>query len=175
MIKPVQDFVQKFVEEHGSPNEVLEIGSRNINGGVRHLFHSNYTGVDLQAGADVEVVMDAMDLRSQFKEESVDCVICLETLEHVKNPLAIVDNMRWVLKYGGWMIITTPGIGHPRHDWPADYYRFFEDTYRDVFFKGFENCRFETKYWDYKDIIKSPNDVYPMAVMGWGQKAKSHD
>ena len=169
MIEPVHAFVEQFVKEKGARKNVLEVGSRDVNGGVRNLFGCSYTGIDLIGGTGVDVVMDAMDIKKQFEPGSFDTVICLETLEHTKDPVRIVKNMRWVLKRGGWMILTTPCIGHPEHDWPSDYYRFFENTYRDVFFKGFIDTYFKTMLWD-SPGLESPNTRYPHVVLGWGKK-----
>lgn len=169
MIEPVFNFVRDFVQKWGSPKNILEVGSLNVNGSVRNLFHSAYTGIDLSAGDGVEIVMDAMDIKKRFKEGEFDGTICLETLEHTKYPLEIVENMRWALSKGGWMVISTPGIGHPIHDYPGDYYRFFESVYREIFFKDFVNCEFKSLIWDCPGIVV-PNDKYWGAHMGYGQK-----
>ena len=46
------------------PGDVWEVGSRNINGTVRHLFGDadSWTGVDLIDGPDVDIVGDICDL-----------------------------------------------------------------------------------------------------------------
>jgi SAM-dependent methyltransferase len=171
MIGPILTFVQDFIKDHGCPKEILEVGSRNVNGAVKQFFidSSSYIGVDLEAGDGVDITMDAENLLERFSPESFNAVICLETLEHTKNPLKIVDNMRKILRPGGWMIISTPGTEHPQHNWPQDYYRFFESTYQDVFFEGFINCSFHTLIWP-SSLVSQPNTLYPCAVMGYGQK-----
>jgi SAM-dependent methyltransferase len=174
MLGIIQDYILEFIKKNGYPKSVLEVGSLDVNGSARGLFKSAYTGIDIQGGKSVDIVMDAMDIKNRFKEEEFDMVMCLETLEHCNDPVRIVENMRWVLQKGGWMLITTPSIGHPIHNWPNDYYRFFESTYKDVFFKDFEDINVITKIWDSPGIEK-PNTQYPHAIFGYGRKPKREE
>lgn len=170
MIKPVQDFVIEFSKGRTFP-KVLEVGAQNVNGSVKGLLNfETYEGLDLVDDHDiVTVIDDAENIPKHWVDETFDLVICTETLEHVKNPVSIVNKMRNVLKKGGWMLITTPGTGHPEHDWPSDYYRFWESTYKDVFFEGFDGVVTKTLFWD-SPGLEVPNDRYPHAILGYGQK-----
>ncbi len=167
MIQPVKDFVAKFLEDKHFEN-VLEVGSRDVGpGSIKPTFlthYDNYVGLDMIEGAEVDIVLDAELLLDKYAKDSFDCVVCVETLEHVKNPVKIVENMRAVLKPGGWMIITTPGTHHPEHGWPSDYYRYIGNTYRDIFFEGYDNFKYEEKVWEGESLR------YPDAQFGYGQK-----
>lgn len=166
MIGPVRQFTIDFLKDKRF-SKVLEVGSRNVNGSIKNQFvdkYDEYIGLDLIEGTGVDIVDDAMNIPKHWSTETFDLVICVETLEHVKDPVQVVKNMRNVLKKGGWMLITTPGANHPEHGWPSDYYRFLENTYRDVFFEGFEECHFETKTWE------GNNPKLPDAVLGYGRK-----
>jgi SAM-dependent methyltransferase len=169
MIKPIQDFVLEFAKDKHFP-KVLEVGSRDINGSVKDLInYKEYIGLDLiDDNKSVDVVDDAENIPNHWSSETFDLVICTETLEHVKDPPSIVRKMRNVLKKGGWMLITTPGTGHPEHDWPSDYYRFWENTYKDVFFDGFEEVVTKTLIWDSPGLVD--NTRYPHAILGYGKK-----
>lgn len=169
MIKPVRDFVLEFGKKQ-TFQKVLEIGSRDINGSVKGLLNwTEYIGLDIIDDKSVDVVDDAMNIQKHWVDETFDLVICVETLEHVKNPTRVVELMRNVLKKGGWMLITTPSIGHPEHDWPSDYYRFFENTYRDVFFEGYEEVVIKSLTWD-SPGMESIWERYPHAILGYGRK-----
>lgn len=183
MIYQVIDFAREFIKDKNF-DKVLDVGSRDvgIEGNLRNLFSvsnsvspdsfgrcNEYIGFDLEDGKNVDVVGDAEKLLDFYPEETFDCVLCVETLEHVKNPILIVENMKRVLKKDGWLFITTPGIGHPEHNWPSDYYRYFENTYKDVFFKDFKNVVTKTEIWD-SPGIENPNTRYPHAILGYGQK-----
>lgn len=171
MIEPVRQFTKdSLTNKHF--DKVLEVGSRDVNGSVKDLIVDKckeYIGLDLIDGKNVDIVDDAENISSRWPNETFDFVVCVETLEHVKNPIKIVQNMRNVLKHGGYMLITTPCIGHPQHDWPSDYYRYFETTYRDVFFVDFEELDIRTLIWNC-DPITSPNVAYPHAILGFGKK-----
>lgn len=169
MIVPVHDFVLEFGKGKTFP-KVLEVGSRDVNGSVKGLLNwTEYIGLDLIEGDNVDIVDDAENIPKHWPDETFDLVICTETLEHVKNPVSIVNKMRNVLKKGGWMLITTPGTGHPQHDWPNDYYRFWESTYKDVFFVDFEDVTTKTLIWDSPGL--PDNDKYPHAILGYGRKS----
>ena len=122
-----------------SPGRVLEIGSQNINGTPRAYFKDakSYTGIDMQDGLGVDVVMNSFEALERFGKESFDTILCCEMLEHDLHFLDTVDQIHQMLKPSGMLIITTPTFGFPLHRFPKDYWRFGEDAYREVFFKGF--------------------------------------
>jgi SAM-dependent methyltransferase len=51
-------------------------------------------------------VMSVTDL--SFKDETFDCVLCSEVLEHVEDDVKAVSELRRVLKAGGTLVITVP-------------------------------------------------------------------
>ncbi|HEX9742305.1 MAG TPA: methyltransferase domain-containing protein [Nitrospiraceae bacterium] len=56
-----------------------------------------YTQCDLAAGLP-------------YPDESFDCVICLEVIEHMENPMALCRELWRVLRPGGRLVISTPNI-----------------------------------------------------------------
>ena len=42
-----------------------------------------------------------------------DLVVCVETLEHVENPRAVLRTLRSILRPGDTLLVSTPNIGHP--------------------------------------------------------------
>ena len=54
-------WVTEALDDLPAPTRVIELGSLNVNGGLRHLFppECDYIGVDLQPGPGVDVVADA--------------------------------------------------------------------------------------------------------------------
>lgn len=109
--------------------EVLEVGSKFVNGSVRPLIERFcrprlYVGVDIEPGRYVDVVLPAERLVDCFGPESFDAVISTETLEHVLDWRAAVNNMKAVLRPGGLIYITTRSRGFPYHAHPHDYWRF---------------------------------------------------
>jgi len=122
---------------------ILEIGAAELNGSARSILAegaAEYLGVDNAAGPGVDLVTDAetMHLNRQF-----DVVVCCETLEHTRNPLAVIERMKAHLKSGGLLIVTTPGNGVGEHFCPRDYYRFMPNFFEDILFSDMEIIRFD--------------------------------
>lgn len=139
MTEEILQWVQNVARPHiPFPGRVLEIGSRNVNGSVRSLFTDakEYIGIDMEDGEGVDIVMNAHDIYKKFDAHSFDVVICCECLEHDITFWETVKMIHGVIKFGGAIIITTPGLGFPEHKYPIHPYNFGEDAYRHLFFKG---------------------------------------
>jgi SAM-dependent methyltransferase len=126
------DFVADNVATyHLAACDVLEIGSRNINGSPRRFFTGTYIGVDMIDGTEVDVVATSDKL--PFEEESFDCVVCTEMLEHDPSPWLTLPEIARVLRPGGMVLLTARGIGYPLHGFPDDYWRFTESAFQHLF------------------------------------------
>ena len=106
----------------------LEIGSGN-----RRLAR-NVVNLDIELFPNVDVVADGA--RLPFKDETFDAVICEAVLEHVPEPRLIVEEIRRVLKKGGYACAAVPFI-QGFHASPGDYRR-FTATGLERLFEGFE-------------------------------------
>ena len=100
--------------ENGS-GLVVNLGSGNsrISDRVLNLDMTNYERVD--------VVTDIH--RLPFPDGSVDGVFDIAVLEHVEDPVAIVQEIHRVLKPGGWVFSVIPFM-QPFHASPHDYQRY---------------------------------------------------
>jgi SAM-dependent methyltransferase len=117
---------------------VLEVGSKYVNGSVRpiieeHFLPEEYLGVDLEPGQFVDVVLPAERLLDSFGPESFDVVISTELLEHVQDWRKVVNNMKAVLRTGGYIYITTRSLGFPFHAYPYDFWRYEADDLVKIF------------------------------------------
>lgn len=109
-----------FVERWVRPDRddpVIEIGSRNVNGGLRDLFPrapqlQTYVGLDILPGPGVDIVADAATWEPA---ELAECVICCEVLEHAQNWRGILMNACAWLAPGGRLIVTCAGAGRKPH------------------------------------------------------------
>ena len=116
---------------------VLEMGSLNVNGSMRPLFKNcDYTGVDVIAGPDVDIVGTFHEV--DFGKELFDVVCSVNSLEHDMYLDKTLPRMYELLKPGGLMFISasfkfaehgtthrTPwasGTAKLKGKW-ADYYR----------------------------------------------------
>ena len=103
----MHDAVRQYVRQHLPPGygSVLEVGSLDINGGVRDLLDpkAEYVGVDVQRGPGVDVVVD---FTTYQHPEPVDVVLCLEVLEHTPEWPEIVASAARNLEDGGTLVLT---------------------------------------------------------------------
>ncbi len=113
---------QRFAKELRAYQGLFE-GKKYMAAGYRPMMR--YGAFNCDCHQDIE----AMD----FGAETFDAVICLEVLEHVKNPVRAVAEVRRVLKPNGVLLLTTPflygfhgkeGGGSQIHDEYPDYWRF---------------------------------------------------
>lgn len=93
---------------------VLEIGSHDVNGGVRPLFlgASHYHGIDIAPGPGVDEVADAADWSPT---RTYDFVVSTEVLEHAPRWRSILDNAWDALSPGGRLIVTCATDPRPPH------------------------------------------------------------
>jgi len=136
-IKWTKEIREKFIKEAG---RVLDVGSLDINGSVKHLFSDakEYIGIDTRKGKNVDIVMNAHDIYSRFGKDSFDTVLCYNMLEHDDLFWVTLENMKKVLRTGGWLIMSIPTYGFPTHDHPRDYWRVSGEAYRNILLRGFQ-------------------------------------
>ena len=110
------------------PVQVLDVGSYDVNGTYRPLVEGlgwQYTGLDLQAGPNVDVVASDPD-HYPLPDGSFDAVISGSTIEHVARPWRWVPELVRILRPGGLLAIVTHWQ-FPEHRYPMDYWRFMAD------------------------------------------------
>lgn len=126
----MQRLVSTYLDR-ARPLAVIDIGSYDVNGSYRTLFDApdwRYTGVDLEAGPGVDVVLSS-PYRLPFPSRSVDVVISGQAFEHVEYFWMTWLEMIRVLKPGGLIFLIAPSRG-PEHRYPQDCWRFYPDGYR---------------------------------------------
>ena len=87
---------------------VIEIGSRYVNGSVRPLIEKfckpkEYIGVDISPGKFVDKIVPAEKLVKVFGKNRFGVVISTEMLEHVSDWKKVINNMKEILKPGGYI------------------------------------------------------------------------
>jgi SAM-dependent methyltransferase len=93
--------------------KVLDVGSLCINGSNRDLFdESDYTGIDVAAGKNVDVVCMAHDFKSDVL---FDTIISSECFEHDCHFPRTIRNIVKLLKSGGLFVWTAGGLGRGEH------------------------------------------------------------
>lgn len=129
--------IRALQEEKIESKEVLEMGSRNVNGSLRSYVESlgpaQYLGVDIQDGPGVDYIQDVTLLLDDFGSNAFDYVISTELLEHTKNWRKVIHVMKNIVKPGGVILITTRSKGFQYHGYPCDYWRYEENDMVSIF------------------------------------------
>jgi len=123
-----------FVEHYASkiPKQnihVLDVGSYDINGSYKDLFSEDkyrYTGLDMEQGPNVDVVLRNPYDWDAIETDSFDVVISGQAFEHMEFFWVVISEMTRVLKKDGLLCIIAPQ-GCEEHRCPVDCYRFFTD------------------------------------------------
>lgn len=85
----------------------------------------SYAGIDIPQSLHKK---DAVDIFANahhlpFKKDTFDTVLCLEILEHVKQPLEVLKEIHRILKPGCVLVLSAPQ-NYWLHNDPKDFYRF---------------------------------------------------
>lgn len=160
----VQDFIEQMVAKYPLRGKVLEVGSRDICGSARRWFTKDgqqkepterfpeYVGIDIVQGNLVDLLMNAHEM--QFERGEFSVVISTSALEHDTDPFKTMSEIRRVLRYGGYLILTVPSWkGCPPHC-EHDYWRFMPEGVRWLL-RDFEVLEF--------DDVTSINDIMCLA------------
>lgn len=138
---------------------ILEVGSFDVNGGIRELFSgaSTYVGVDLCEGPGVDVVSQGHEL--SYEEGTFDLSLSSECFEHNPYWRETFLNMTRMTKAGGLVAISCASRGRVEHGTartePAhspgtqsrglDYYRNLEEAdFNDL---GLDETFISYKFW----------------------------
>ena len=118
--------VHSFAQSLPAKARVLDAGAGE--GAYRHEFsNQRYTGIDLGVGdvgwnySTLDAVADLTSI--PLAGDTFDAVINIVTLEHVKEPARVIQELGRVLKPGGRLLLIVP------HEWeehqtPHDYFRY---------------------------------------------------
>ena len=159
----VLEFARDVAEHLPIAEPLVELGSRAAEGqeleaDLRGIFRAReYIGCDLQEGPGVDRIEDVHAL--SFPDGSVGTVICLETLEHVADPIRAVQEMHRVLRPGGVLAISSL-MFFPIHAHPWDYWRFTPEGFGQLL------APFESRYVLAQGWAPMPEGVFGIAVKG---------
>ena len=112
--------------------EILDVGSLDHSGeyNYRNIFNEenwNYTGLDIQAGNNVDIVVSDIYNWYEVEDNSYDVVISGQFFEHLEFFWLTMNQIERVLNPGGLLCIIVPSAG-PKHGGKMlNCYRFHED------------------------------------------------
>jgi SAM-dependent methyltransferase len=109
---------------------VLDLGS-----GKRYyeaFFDKNTKYIALDIGLEDRPDVVALGEMLPIASQSVDLIICIQVLEHVCDPSAVISEMYRILRPGGTLLLTTHGTMF-YHPTPNDYWRWTETGLEKIF------------------------------------------
>jgi len=120
--------ILKYLEEN-KECLVLDVGAGNSS-----INHSQVIQIDLIPCENTNIACDAEKL--PFKSSTFDAAYCSHVLEHVKNPFGVSEEIKRVLKRGGYVDVAVPFIC-PYHDTPDNYFNMTSSGVK-ILFNDFE-------------------------------------
>lgn len=117
-------YIKQFIPLVSGP--VLEVGSKDYgNTSTLRTYYSNneYIGVDMEAGKNVDQVIDFTQGIGDLSEKYFEFCICCSVLEHVEKPWVMAENLTRLIKPKGYVYMSVPWVWR-YHAYPDDYFRF---------------------------------------------------
>jgi SAM-dependent methyltransferase len=146
---------------------VLDAGAGD--GPYRHQFaHAEYEAADFEAVPGKEYAGNhyVCDLAAiPVEDDRYDTILFSQVLEHIPEPLAVLSELRRVLKPGGQIFASAP-LFYEEHEQPYDFYRYTQFGLRRLFeAAGFRDLRID---WleGYLGTVSYELDVFARAVEG---------
>ena len=88
---------------------LLDIAPQDHAGAREHFKRATARAADIDAESGADFIMDICQRNEEIVPDGTfDFVVCTEVLEHTLNPFAAVDEIRRMLKPGGYAFVTTP-------------------------------------------------------------------
>jgi len=171
-------YIEKFLSEHASDirGHVLEIGDNRYTTmfGGDQIVHSDVLDI-VESNPNATIVAD-LTCADRIPSESFDCVICTQTLPFIFDTRAAIRVLYRILKPGGVLLVSVPGVGHPisRFDMKrsGDYWRFTSLSARLLFEEVFQapNVKVQT----YGNVLAATAFLNGLAVEDLSRQELDH-
>jgi SAM-dependent methyltransferase len=129
-----------------------------VNGSYKPFFDQpgwHYTGVDLAAGPNVDVVLSS-PYKLPLASHSADVIVSGQAFEHIEYFWLTWLEMARVLKPGGMIFLLAPSRGY-EHRHPQDCWRFYPDSYLALAnYAGMKLLEVETDWEPHPDPDSAP-------------------
>jgi SAM-dependent methyltransferase len=137
----INNFILKAIDKLPfNAGELLEIGPSTVH---PSFFHQKYKVSSYDINPDVPATYhgDITQVNPAIPNDAFDVVIISEVLEHTLDPFSAVQEVRRILKEGGYAIVTVP-LNARIHGPVPDCWRFTEFGLQ-VLFKNYESIFFD--------------------------------
>ena len=175
------NFIKEFKESYinNSFNKdinVLEIGSLDVNGNIRNLFDftNEYTGIDLEKGPNVDLVLSGIDIDKLDK--NFDIIISCECFEHAKDWKIIFEKMCQISKPNSFIVISVASTGRVEHgtersgNWqsPGNKDDYYLNLTKKDFIKNFDLEKIFSNHFFFYNV--NSYDLYFIGIKGFEEK-----
>ena len=115
---------------------LLEIGPEERSEVQTYFNNCDIKTFDIVNDYNPDIVGDITKYNSNILDSSFDIIACLEVLEHTVNPFNAIEELRRILKHGGYLMVSAP-LNWRIHGPIPDCWRFTEFGWR-VLLKDFD-------------------------------------
>jgi len=150
---------------------VLDIGPQGKDYASKLFTRAKYDTFDISDEHKPTHVGDLCDNKSENGVSILcakyDAILCFEVLEHVNQPFLAVNNLKYMLKPGGMLYLTTP-FNFRIHNPLPDNWRFTEHGLRQLFSDGWHILDIQTVESIYVEAPSRP--LMPVHYRLWAKK-----
>jgi SAM-dependent methyltransferase len=167
MQQSIRNFTRLCAKHLPIKGPIYEFGAYRVENvpeeNLRPLFPGiEYIGSDMRDGPGVDQILDLHNI--DLPDDMAECVLCLDTLEHVEYPRHALAEINRILSPGGIAIISSV-FEFPIHNHPNDYWRFTPE--------GFRSLLQDFRHSEIFSFGRS--EVSPQCVVGVGFKSEPPD
>jgi SAM-dependent methyltransferase len=119
-----------------SNGKLLEIGPSEHSTVSQNFSNFEIDTFDISSKFNPTIVGDITKKNTSIPDNTYDCVLCLEVLEHTLNPFDAIKELRRILNDGGYLLISAP-LNWRIHGPIPDCWRFTEHGWK-VLLKDFD-------------------------------------
>jgi len=176
-LKFIKEFKESYIINNFNKDiNVLEIGSLDVNGNIRNLFDftNEYTGIDLEKGPNVDLVLNGTNIDELNK--NFDIIISCECFEHAKDWKLIFEKMCQISKPNSFIVISVASTGRVEHgtersgNWqsPGNKDDYYLNLTKKDFIKNFDLKKIFSNYFFFYNV--NSYDLYFVGIKGFEQK-----
>jgi len=176
-LKFIKEFKESYIINNFNKDiNVLEIGSLDVNGNIRNLFDftNEYTGIDLEKGPNVDLVLNGTNIDELNK--NFDIIISCECFEHAKDWKLIFEKMCQISKPNSFIVISVASTGRVEHgtersgNWqsPGNKDDYYLNLTKKDFIKNFNLKKIFSNHFFFYNV--NSYDLYFVGIKGFEQK-----
>ena len=133
----VNDFIKRCsVIISQKDMRLLEVGPQKKSE-VQNMFNNcTIETLDIVSDYNPDIIGDLTKYNEHIKDSTYDIISCLEILEHTVNPFSAIEELRRIIKHGGYLLLSAP-LNWRIHGPTPDCWRITEFGWK-VLLKDFE-------------------------------------